>query len=83
MARVSRKSLIVDQEETAVVQEKVYHTAAYVRLSVEDNNRAGDRESIGMQQFMLERYIATQPDMQLERVFCDNGETGTNFVEVR
>ncbi len=79
MARVSRKSLIVDQEETAVVQEKVYHTAAYVRLSVEDNNRAGDRESIGMQQFMLERYIATQPDMQLERVFCDNGETGTNF----
>lgn len=79
MARISRKTIVLEQKEAAAVQEKVYHMAAYVRLSVEDNRRSGDKESITMQQYMLEKYITAQPDMQLERVFCDNGETGTNF----
>lgn len=83
MARVSRKAALSKQEiqETQVSfqPERVYHTAVYARLSVEDNNRAGDRESITMQKYMLEKYVDAQTDMQLCGVFCDNGETGTNF----
>lgn len=82
MARVSRKPAVsgnVTQASALQAPERVYHTAAYVRLSVEDNKHTGNKESIRMQQYMLEKYIAVQPDMQLEGVFCDNGETGTNF----
>lgn len=32
-----------------------------------------------MQQFMLEKFISSQPDMKLIAHFCDNGATGTNF----
>ncbi len=85
MARVSRKPAGLGNSgnaagtNTSGTSERVYHTAAYVRLSVEDNRRDGNKDSIKMQQYMLEQYIALQPDMQLEGVFCDNGETGTNF----
>ena len=64
----------------AVMPERIYNTAAYVRLSVEDNGRTGNQESIAMQQYMLEKYIEAQPDMRLLDVYCDNGETGTDFA---
>lgn len=81
MARVSRKSTIIQAEMEAVVcvPERIYQTAIYARLSVEDNNRAGDRESITMQRYMLEKFVSAQEDMRLCGIFCDNGETGTNF----
>ena len=80
MARVSRKAAVMEQEaRIASKPERVYSTAVYARLSVEDNNRAGDRESITMQRYMLEKYVEAQADMRLSGVFCDNGETGTNF----
>ena len=82
MARVSRKAALAQTGKSclAAAPEKVYHAAAYVRLSVEDNGRAGDKESIAMQQYMLEKYIEAQPDMRLLGVYCDNGETGTDFA---
>ncbi|RKJ04520.1 recombinase [bacterium D16-54] len=80
MARVSRKAAQAGQGAQEPFQpERVYHAAVYARLSVEDNNRAGDRESIAMQKYMLEKYVEVQEDMRLDGVFCDNGETGTNF----
>lgn len=81
MARVSRKAVISGEGKNclAVTPEKRYNAAAYVRLSVEDNGRAGNQESIVMQQYMLEKYIEAQPDMKLQGVYCDNGETGTDF----
>lgn len=80
MARVSRKAAIMETEPKAVfLPERVYNTAVYARLSVEDNNRTGDRESITMQRYMLEKYVDAQADMRLCGVFCDNGETGTDF----
>lgn len=86
MARVSRKGTVTGSSIPATASvilsetpERVYHTAAYVRLSVEDNRRDRNKDSIKMQQYMLEQYIAVQPDMRLEGTFCDNGETGTNF----
>ncbi len=80
MARMSRKAAVMEQEVRITTKpERVYSTAVYARLSVEDNNRAGDRESITMQRYMLEKYVDTQADMRLYGVFCDNGETGTDF----
>lgn len=80
MARVSRKAAVMEKEfQTQASPGRVYRTAVYARLSVEDNNRAGDKESITMQRYMLEKYVDAQADMRLCGVFCDNGETGTNF----
>lgn len=85
MARVSRKAAIAEDGKSglAIMPEKVYNAVAYVRLSVEGDDLEKNRESIAMQQYMLEKYIGGQPDMRLAAVFCDNGETGTDFVEVR
>lgn len=81
MARVSRKAAIMQggAEKAVCAPERIYQTAIYARLSVEDNNRAGDRESITMQRYMLEKFVSEQEDMRLCGIFCDNGETGTNF----
>lgn len=81
MARVSRKAAIAEDGKNglAIMPEKVYNAAAYVRLSVEGDDLEKNRESIAMQQYMLEKYIGGQPDMRLAAVFCDNGETGTDF----
>lgn len=80
MARTSRKAAVMQSEAAPVTPERVYHAAAYVRLSVEDNNRTGNHESIAMQQYMLEKYVSEQPDMVLKEVFSDNGESGTDFA---
>ena len=79
MARVSRKAMVIKAEETAVLPERIFHTAIYLRLSVENNHHSREQESINMQRYMLEKYVEAQPDMQLQGIFCDNGETGTNF----
>lgn len=79
MARTSRKAAVRETTSTAVMPERVYNTAAYVRLSVEGEDREKNRESIAMQQYMLEKYVKAQPDMRLVGMFCDNGETGTDF----
>lgn len=80
MARTSRKAAVMGAGTAPVAPERVYHAAAYVRLSVEDNRHAGDGDSIAMQQYMLEKYIAGRPDMMLYRVYVDNGESGTGFA---
>ncbi len=81
MARVSRKAVISEEREScpSIVPEKIYNAAAYVRLSVEGEDLEKNRESISTQRYMLEKYIEKQPDMRLAAVFCDNGETGTDF----
>lgn len=81
MARVSRKAALAQTGNGCLVAapEKVYNTAAYVRLSVEGEDKERNRESITTQRYMLEKYIEKQPDMRLAAVFCDNGETGTDF----
>lgn len=79
MARVSRKVVIKEKEPINTLPERIYHTAIYIRLSVEDNSHTNEKESIAMQQYMLETYVAAQSDMKLYGIFCDNGETGTDF----
>lgn len=77
MARVSRKA--INQDTSVKVQEaKVYKTALYVRLSHEDNGIVGS-DSIEVQKTLLMNYLAEHTDLQLYKIYSDNGMTGTNF----
>lgn len=84
MARKSRQNAIAASlsgtvRESIALPERIYNTAIYVRLSVEDNSYGAESESIQIQQLMLERFVSDQPDMRLCRIFCDNGFSGTDF----
>lgn len=81
MARISRKQR--DAAPTSRSGEveafKVYTTALYLRLSIMDTRDRPDSESLANQQSMLEDYAARHPELEVVRVFTDNGETGTDF----
>lgn len=79
MARKSRTSAIASDIMPVQQLEKVYSTGIYVRLSVEDNNRKEDGDSIEMQKYMLQKYVNERPDLSVYSLYCDNGRTGTNF----
>ena len=79
MARTSRKTTNLKIKTAPKSSEHIYHAAAYVRLSVEGSDLQKNQESITMQQYMLESYIAAQPDMILFDIYQDNGESGTTF----
>lgn len=80
MARKSRKRAV--PEPTAEKEKKVsYNTAIYARLSIEDNGIAGD--SLENQIFIVRQYIEKSPELNLISTWVDNGQTGTDFVEVR
>lgn len=67
------------QEATvATPTQKIYKTAAYVRLSVEDSGKPG-ADTIEGQKALLMSYIESKQDMELVALFCDNGRTGTDF----
>ena len=64
--------------------------AVYLRLSQEDvdkrtNLAKDDSNSISAQRQIISRFIAQSPELsELPRLeFCDDGFSGTNFVEVR
>lgn len=77
MARVSRKSGS-SAAKSINLQCKVYKTALYVRLSVEDNGKE-DADSLENQELLLREYIANYPYLELVEVYVDNGFTGTDF----
>lgn len=78
MARKSRKGQdIIPVSVTTPALFKVYDTAIYVRLSVEDNKNRGS--SVETQQYIIENYIALHPDFKVYSNYIDNGTTGTNF----
>ncbi len=78
MARKSRKSQVaahtLPQEPVGL---KVWLTALYIRLSVEDKGNHGI--SLETQQRIMENYASLHPDIQIVDIFCDNGVTGTTF----
>jgi DNA invertase Pin-like site-specific DNA recombinase len=79
MARKSRKPEVLQTAQAASIStgETVYKTGIYARLSVLDSKN--DSESIVNQQDMLTQYIAGHPELMLQSVFVDNGESGTDF----
>ena len=79
MARKTRKAFNNENADNIPpISEKIYKTAIYVRLSVEDI-RKKISDSIGTQKAMLLQYIETQPNLQLYKIYEDINYTGTNF----
>lgn len=78
MARKSRR-----QSESinvvAEVKEKVFKTALYVRLSIEDVRDRKDSDSIENQTYLLKQFVEERPYLQVYSIYIDNGEKGTNF----
>ena len=75
MARKSRKRLdesVVDEER------KVYQTAVYVRLSVENSGKADDGISFENQKKICLENVREQSDLQIFDLYEDNGEKGTD-----
>ena len=77
MARVSRKKQSV-QAAALDAPARLWKTAIYVRLSVEDNGSGSD--SIDNQITLLENYISNHAYLTQVALYVDNGYTGTNFL---
>lgn len=75
MARVSRKK----KEPGIVLKKQIFSTALYVRLSREDNLK-GDSYSIENQILLLKEYVANHSELQVFKIYIDNGFSGTNFM---
>lgn len=79
MARIKRKiNPILPEAEALAPAQKKYHTAAYVRLSVEDSGKPG-ADTIEGQKNLLIHFIENDKSLTLYGLFCDNGRTGTDF----
>ena len=76
MARKSRNGLINSVEE--LTQEKVYKTAVYVRLSVENSGKDDEGASIENQKTVCLDYLNSHSDLKLYGIYEDNGRKGTN-----
>ncbi|HCT90918.1 MAG TPA: resolvase [Lachnospiraceae bacterium] len=57
---------------------RIYRTAAYIRLSREDGDKE-ESDSITNQRKLLDRYIERAPDLCLQDYYIDDGFTGTHF----
>lgn len=88
MARKSRKTAIAVPNITkdtkiipfipVVKKENALATAAYIRLSVENNGHETD-DSIQTQIRLVESFIRERDDLVLSETFIDNGFSGTKF----
>ena len=85
MARTSRRNTAtgasgaVTGDLSVITAEKIYNTAIYARLSVEDSGKKDNGESIENQIYIAKQYIEERPYLNLCGTFVDNGETGVNF----
>lgn len=79
MARTKRKvNPLRPAAMASETQQRIYHVGGYARLSIEDSGKPGT-DTIETQRGLVESYINSQPDLQLYRLYCDNGRSGTNF----
>ena len=83
MARKKRLDVnaVLEQERAGFglqEEQSIYHTAGYIRLSVEDSGKT-DGYSLENQEKLVKDFIAEQQDMRLYRLYIDNGATGTVF----
>lgn len=58
---------------------KIYRTVGYARLSIMETRDRKDNEALQNQKALLREFIGKQPDLQLQAIYEDNGETGINF----
>ena len=78
MGRKSRRN--TDTTPVVAVQNTdIFPTAIYARLSVENSGKDDDGAAIENQIDVCKEYIRDMPDLQLVKVYQDNGWTGTNM----
>lgn len=73
MARKSRKNKIIELQK-----ESYFNTALYSRLSIEDSGNK-DLNTIQNQINIIKNYTQNKPYLKIIDIYCDNGNTGTNF----
>lgn len=78
MARKSRKNTAVSVVPESV-ETKVFSTAIYVRLSVENSGKDDDGDSIENQTGICREYVDARPYLNLYGIYSDNGEKGWKF----
>lgn len=79
MARTKRKNNPLQPEAAASAPaERVYRTAGYARLSIEDGNRPGS-DTLDGQEKLVTEYIKSNPAFAFAGLWADNGHTGTDF----
>lgn len=78
MARTKRKPGQASAQQAVVSPARVYQAGGYIRLSIEDSGKAG-HDTIQAQRVLVESFISDQTDMRLHDIYCDNGQTGTDF----
>lgn len=79
MARTKRKvNPVLPLPVQEAPAQRVYKTGGYGRLSVEDSGKPG-ADTLESQEELIRGYIESQPDMEFCGLYCDNGQTGTNF----
>lgn len=79
MARKSRKNTEGNSAVQAMPPKRMFQTAIYVRISVE-NERKIEADSIGTQIQMLKDFASQMPELSIYDVYCDDDITGTNFA---
>jgi len=79
MARKSRKNSAVSGDKPFVSPGKIFQTAIYVRISVE-NERKMEADSIGNQIQMLKDFASQMPELQIYDIYCDDDISGTTFI---
>lgn len=78
MARKTRR-VKGENVSAASTSEAVYPTAIYARLSVENSGKDDEGAAIENQIDVCREYIRGCPDLKLEKVYRDNGWTGTRM----
>ena len=79
MARKSRRNIEnISKSEPNQSREKVFRTAVYVRLSVEDERKI-ECESVENQIKLLRDYVDKNADLKEADLYVDRGITGTRF----
>lgn len=72
---------LVHNERKTIMEQKMYKAACYCRLSDDDVN---DGMSISIEtQITIHKQYCKANQIQIVDFYCDDGYTGTNFVEVR
>lgn len=76
MARKSRK----EKKRASLPTNKLEkdRVGGYIRLSIKDNGDK-ERDSIANQTAYVQEFIENKDDLKLEKIYQDNGSTGTNF----
>lgn len=81
MARKSRKPFVLGVQDAAAQTKregKLYRTAIYARLSVEDGKKP-DHDTIENQLSLVRSYVEDKPYLMQTAEYIDNGVSGTRF----